>query len=179
MLQRIFEIKGPYIKRRQSYFTQNSPRNRESRQAHTKWATGPRTPDVIGKEMGHWRSYIAGVRKNEKQHWSSWESRHRASAHSFEKVSFMYNAGAGWRLGRAHHSRECIMLRLSWRVKVKVTQSCWTLCDPMDYTVHGILQARILEWAAIPFSRGFSQLRSLTLQAESLSLEPTRDVPIC
>ena len=31
-------------------------------------------------------------------------------------------------------------------VKVKVTQSCLTLCDPMDYTVHGILQARVLEW---------------------------------
>ena len=37
---------------------------------------------------------------------------------------------------------------------VKVTQSCPTLCNPMDYTVHGILQARILEWIAIPFSRG-------------------------
>ena len=32
----------------------------------------------------------------------------------------------------------------SSKVKVKVTQSCPTLCDPMDYTVHGILQARIL-----------------------------------
>ena len=32
------------------------------------------------------------------------------------------------------------------KVKVKVTQLCPTLCDPMDYTVHGILQARILEW---------------------------------
>ena len=44
---------------------------------------------------------------------------------------------------------------LGWKivVKVKVTQSCLTLCDPMDYTVHGILQARILEWVAIPFSR--------------------------
>ena len=31
-------------------------------------------------------------------------------------------------------------------VKVKVAQSCLTLCNPMDYTVHGILQARILEW---------------------------------
>ena len=40
------------------------------------------------------------------------------------------------------------------KVKVKATQSCPTLCDPMDYTVHGILQARILEWAAFPFSRG-------------------------
>ena len=45
------------------------------------------------------------------------------------------------------------------KVKVKVTQSCLTLCNPMDYTVHGILQARILEWVAIPFSRGSSQPR--------------------
>ena len=41
--------------------------------------------------------------------------------------------------------------------KLKVAQSCPNLCDPMDYTVHGILQARILEWVAIPFSRGSSQ----------------------
>ena len=47
-------------------------------------------------------------------------------------------------------------------VKVKVTQSCLTLCDPMDYTVHGILQARILEWVAFPFSRGSSQPRDQT-----------------
>ena len=40
------------------------------------------------------------------------------------------------------------------KMKVKVTQSRPTICDPMDYTVHGILQARILEWVAIPFSRG-------------------------
>ena len=42
---------------------------------------------------------------------------------------------------------------------VKVTQLCPTLCHPMDYTVHGILQARILEWVAFPFSRGSSQPR--------------------
>ena len=42
---------------------------------------------------------------------------------------------------------------------MKVTQSCQILCDPMDYTVHGILQARILEWVAFPFSRGSSQTR--------------------
>ena len=35
-------------------------------------------------------------------------------------------------------------------------------CDPMDYTAHGILQARILEWVAFPFSRGSSQLRDQT-----------------
>ena len=46
---------------------------------------------------------------------------------------------------------------------VKVTQSCLTLCDPMDHTVHGILQARILEWVAFRFSRGSSQLRDQTI----------------
>ena len=37
-----------------------------------------------------------------------------------------------------------------------------TLCDQIDYTVHGILQARILEWVAFPFSRGSSQPRDHT-----------------
>ena len=46
--------------------------------------------------------------------------------------------------------------------EVKVTQSCPTLCEPMDYTVHAILQARILEWVAIPFSRVSSQPRDQT-----------------
>ena len=41
----------------------------------------------------------------------------------------------------------------SCEVKVKVAQSCPTLCDPMDYIVHVILEARILEWVAFPFSR--------------------------
>ena len=47
------------------------------------------------------------------------------------------------------------------KVEVLVAQSCPTLCDLMDCSspvssVHGILQARILEWVAIPFSRGSS-----------------------
>ena len=41
-------------------------------------------------------------------------------------------------------------------------QSCPTLCNPTDYTVHRILQARILEWIAFPFSRGSSQPRNWT-----------------
>ena len=62
------------------------------------------------------------------------------------------------------------------KVKVKVAQSCLTLCNPMDYTVHGILQARILEWVAFPFSRVSShhriKPRSPALQADSLPAEP-------
>ena len=48
--------------------------------------------------------------------------------------------------------------------EIEVTQSCPTLCDPMDHnlpgsSIHGILQARILEWVAISFSRGSSPPR--------------------
>ena len=46
----------------------------------------------------------------------------------------------------------------------EVAQSCLTLCDPVDYSlsgfsVYGVFQARVLEWVAIPFSRGSSQPR--------------------
>ena len=44
----------------------------------------------------------------------------------------------------------------------EISSVCPTRCNPMDYTVHGILQARILEWAALPFSRGSSQPRDWT-----------------
>ena len=44
----------------------------------------------------------------------------------------------------------------------EVAQSCLTLCDPMDYTVHGILQARRLEWVAYRFFRGSSRSRNRT-----------------
>ena len=59
------------------------------------------------------------------------------------------------------HCRQ-IVYHLRHEVKVKVTQLSPTLSDPIDYTVHGILQARILEWVAFPFSRGSSQPRDLT-----------------
>ena len=48
------------------------------------------------------------------------------------------------------------------KVKVKLSQLCPTFCDPVDYTVHGILQARIPEWVAFPFSRGSSRPRNQT-----------------
>ena len=46
--------------------------------------------------------------------------------------------------------------------EVKVIQLYPTLWDPTEYAVHGILQARILEWGAFPFSKGFSQPRDWT-----------------
>ena len=48
-------------------------------------------------------------------------------------------------------------LLVTWTVvKVKLAQLRPTLCNPVAYTVHGILQARILAWVAYPFSRGSS-----------------------
>ena len=69
----------------------------------------------------------------------------------------------------------------------EVTQLCPTLCDPVDcslpgFSVHGILQARILEWVTISFSRGSSRprdrTRSLALEADTLTSEPPGK-PLC
>ena len=58
---------------------------------------------------------------------------------------------------RAWKYSKVLFFSLALCIIVKVAQMCLTLCDPMAYTVHGILQARILEWVAFPFSRGSSQ----------------------
>ena len=65
--------------------------------------------------------------------------------------------------------------------EVKVTQSCLTLCDCMICTVRGILQARILEWVAIPFCRRSSQPRDQTqvfhITGRFFTSWATREVP--
>ena len=65
---------------------------------------------------------------------------------------------------------------LYYVLKVKVIQSCPALCDPKDYTFHGILQARILEWVAFPSPGDLPnpgiKPRSPSLQADSLPAEP-------
>ena len=63
------------------------------------------------------------------------------------------------------------------KAAMKVSQLCPTLCDPMDYTVYGILQARILELVAFFPSPGDLpnsgiELRSPALQVDSLPAEP-------
>ena len=67
-------------------------------------------------------------------------------------------------------------VKCKYCMKVKVTQSYLTLCNPMDYTVPGILQARILELVAFAFSRDLLnpgiESGSPALQVNSLSVEP-------
>ena len=74
---------------------------------------------------------------------------------------------------------------LLW-VLSEVTQLCPTLCDPMDCSlpgssIHGILQARVLEWVAISFSRGSSRPRDRTqvsrIVGRRFSVSATREVP--
>ena len=67
-----------------------------------------------------------------------------------------------------------LICNLGWSSDVVVAQSCPTLWDPMDCSppgssVHGILQARMLEWVAIPFSRGSSQSRDWTWVSHNAS----------
>ena len=80
----------------------------------------------------------------------------------------------------------CKMTGIYYYSEVKVAQSCLTLCNPMDHTVHGIFQARILEWVAFPFSRGSSQSRIEprfpVFLVDSLPAEPqgkTKNTGVC
>ena len=83
-------------------------------------------------------------------------------------ISKMHIVGEG--PGETPSSLRCLSYlinKLAHRHKVNVTQSCPTLCDPMDCglpgsSVHGIFQARILEWVTISFSRRSSQPRDRT-----------------
>ena len=70
----------------------------------------------------------------------------------------------GWRRDRKHNSWSFAERQHSMNDTVKVTQSCPALCDHMNcsppgFSVHGILQARVLEWVASSFSRGSSRPR--------------------
>ena len=68
---------------------------------------------------------------------------------------------------QAGKALDSLVLKKKTNPKVLVTQSCLTLYNTMDYSlpgssVHGLLQERILEWAAVPSSRGSSQPRDRT-----------------
>ena len=104
-------------------------------------------------------------------------------------VSVLVSSGCYNRIPQIGWLKQHLFLTVleAGKFQVKVAQSCPILCNPMDYTVHGILQARILEWVAIPFSSGSSWPRNRTgspvLQADSLPAElpevSSRCQPIC
>ena len=81
-----------------------------------------------------------------------WEPKHQ----DWEHLMIIMAANSYWGLDL------CQTLNTGKEVKVKVIQSCLTLCGPPASSAHGILQARMLEWIAIPFSRGSSWPRDGT-----------------
>ena len=120
------------------------------------------TPRVGSGRWGLWLLLAAGQDRAEAGHQGTAE-RWRSRVHDVP-------AGAGKLLRK--HPKES---------ESEVAQSCPTLCDPMDCSlpdssVHGLLQARILEWVAISFSRESSQPRDRTgvscMQADALPSEP-------
>ena len=86
-----------------------------------------------------------GLENFEHHFTSMWDECNCAVVWAFFGIAFLRGWNENWPL----------ILQEKW--KSKVAQSCPTLCNPMDYAVHGILQARILEWVAFLFSRGTSQ----------------------
>ena len=88
-----------------------------------------------------------------------------------------------WYQANGRKRRESKESLESSKSRLVVSDSLWPRghkCNQPDSSVHGILQARILEWLPVPFSRGSSQprdrTRSPTLQADSLPSEPPGEV---
>ena len=88
------------------------------------------------------------------------------------------------------HTHTCVCVCVCvFRKESEVVQSCPTLCNCMDcslpgYSIHGIFQAKVLEWVAISFSRGSSWTRDWTqvfhIAGRRFTIWATREVPyIC
>ena len=134
---------------------------------------GLQDPWNVGQNTGVGSSLPQGIFPT--QGWNSglphcrqilYQVSHKGSPRTLEWVAFPFSSGSSRPRNQTRLSCIAGGFYTNWAIRedptVKVTQSCPTLCNPMDYMVHGILQARILEWVAIPFSRESSQLRDGT-----------------
>ena len=100
-----------------------------------------------------WKYYVLG------QYYRVFRNSSQASSHQI--ITTLWHAPWPWKTSQIPHFKVPILYHSSevkWKSLTQVTHSCLTLCNPMDC----ILQARILEWVAIPFSRGSSQPRDQT-----------------
>ena len=125
--------------------------------------------ETRGRLTWGWKTLASGQVEPPQKGMLNWESPRPFCAEQFEQAStpalhfcLLNSSWPEFCLFFFSFPVPAISLWSQVKVKVKVAQLCPTLCKPLDYTVHGILQARILEWAAFPFSRGSSQSRGWT-----------------
>ena len=135
-----------------------------------------RAPAVVGRHVGHTQHREGGSKDGEVDKPARWGTRPRRRPGNRQRKKFQGQETSSFRCYRRPGGNErwphwgnlevagvTFRKPFPWRVCVcvSVAQSCPTLCNSMDCclpgsSVHGILQARILEWVAIPFSRGSS-----------------------
>ena len=123
-------------------------------------------PDVkkwlIGKDSDAWKDWRQEEKGTTEDEMVGWH--HRLDGHEFEPAPGADDEQGSQACCSPWVCKERDMTeRLNWTVHLKLFQSCLSsvkvaqsfqiLCNPMNYTVHAILQAKILEWIAIPFSR--------------------------
>ena len=129
------------------------------------------------KDREAWRAAVRGVTKRQTQ-FGNWTTTivNKKEGRKLSEVMDMFTTQIV--------VMASLLSKLIWLYTCLVTQSCTILCNPMDYSppgssVHGISQARMLEWVAISFSRASSwprdripRLVSPALQEDSLPTEP-------
>ena len=139
-----------------------------------RWFRGHETPGIsrtLGKTSGFWRtcSRLEPFQKHDGLGNPGWclTARRCTYIHTHTGLKEAGPAFQQWSLLSTGIMMIFIFFFIWLEWVSEVTQLCPTLCDPMDYSIpcssiHGILQARVLEWAAISSSRGSSWPRDQT-----------------
>ena len=86
--------------------------------------------------------------------WILYQLNHKGSPRILDWVACPFSSGSSGPRNRTRVSCIAGGFFTSWAIReAQVAQLCPTLCNPMDYTVRGVLQTGILEWVAFPFSK--------------------------
>ena len=107
-----------------------------------------------------------------------YQLRHKGRPRILEWIAYPFPSRSSQPRNRTRVSCNAGGFFINWsfrEAQVKVAQSCLTLCNPIDYTSYGILQAKWLKWVQFPFGdlpNPGIEPRSPTLQADSLPAEP-------
>ena len=108
---------------------------------HRHWPSGPGGPSSAGVLGRHLQEGLCVLR----------EGHSRVSANWYGSISRLWHLRWPYQVHGALITKLCLALATPW-----------TVCSPPGCSVHGVLQARILEWVAISFSRGSSWPRDWT-----------------